>query len=137
MREFRKGEGVFLYRNHIDAYWPSTIIGVHQGEPLRLDLDANPVRGENKPEWIFRGVKPDTSDLLEDEPMADAPASARRESSAAARRPRLEEEEQQHEPTWVTAIAIVGAVIMVYGLMVIYSIAAEAAPSGITGIFAK
>ena len=34
-------------------------------------------------------------------------------------------------PTWVTATAIVGAVIMVYGLMVIYSIAAEASPSRI------
>lgn len=75
-------------------------------------------------------------DLLEDEPVAAA-APARRQSSSGQRRPRVEEEEPASEPTWVTAAAIAGAVVMVYGLMVIYSIAAEAPPSGITGFFAK
>ena len=74
-------------------------------------------------------------DLLDEEPVAAAPA--RRSAAASSRRAKVEVEEPTSEPAWVTAVAIVGAVVMIYGLMVIYSIAAEQAPSGITGIFAK
>ena len=68
----------------------------------------------------------------EDEGPIAAPTAAR---SARARV--SEVEESQGEPGWVTAAAIIGFVVMIYGFMVSYSVAMESKPSGLTAIFAK
>ena len=78
-------------------------------------------------------------DLLEDD-AEPAPSRSRRSSSSSAntsRRARPEPEPETAEPMWVTIAAGVGAALMVYGLLVVYAIAAEAPPEGLTGFFAK
>ena len=71
-------------------------------------------------------------DLEEEEAVAPRRASA----GAAGRRARVEVDEPAQEPGWVTAVAIMGALVLIYGLMVVFNIAAEQAPRGLTSIFA-
>ncbi len=73
-------------------------------------------------------------DLEEEEPVRRTAAAA---APARSRARAVEVEEETKEPAWVTGIAIVGAIIALYGFIVIYSIAAEAPPSGLTSLFAK
>lgn len=42
---------------------------------------------------------------------------------------------ESKEPGWVTVFAVAGSVVCVYGLFVLYSIAANTPPGGLTGIF--
>ncbi len=120
----------------------------------REDVENLSVREEEPDEIMFADVLEDDTgmvteelsddetllaedDLLADEPEPEAP---RRSAAAATRRSSrapAEDEVETHEPGWVTAAAILGAAIMLYGVMVMFSIAAEQAPSGLTSIFAK
>jgi len=73
-------------------------------------------------------------DLLEDE---DDEPVARAASAGRARSRTAQVEEAPQEPGWVTAVAILSCVVMLYGFMVAYSVAMESPPSGLTGLFAK
>ena len=76
--------------------------------------------------------------LAEDDLLEEESAAAPTRRSASPRRARVEAAtDSEREPGWVTAAAILGALFALYGVLVIYSIAAEQAPSGITGFFAK
>ncbi len=78
--------------------------------------------------------------LLAEEDLVEEPGAAteRRRAAAEGRpRARAAEVEEQAEPRWVTVAAMVSALIALYGFLVIYAIAVEQAPNGITGIFAK
>ncbi|MCA8941943.1 MAG: hypothetical protein KDB80_05225 [Planctomycetes bacterium] len=75
-----------------------------------------------------------------EEIAAAAPSSAVTAGSTRGSRIRAAADEQQAtEPAWVTGAAIVGAVFMIWGFMVAYSIATGADPNGLTGLlsFAK
>jgi ribosomal protein S21 len=78
----------------------------------------------------------DEDTLLAEDDFEAAPA-ARVVSSRPSARERIAAEEPQHEPGWVTALAIVTCVVMVYGFMIAYSVAGELPPSGLTAMFAK
>lgn len=76
--------------------------------------------------------------LAEDDFEEEAAVAPNRATAGAGtRRARIEADEPTHEPGWATAAAILGALVLVYGLMVVFNIAAEQAPSGLTSIFAK
>lgn len=76
-------------------------------------------------------------DLLEDEPeVVAAPRRRGAAAGAASRRVRVEVEDTT-VPGWVTGVAIASAVVMLFGLMVVYNIASEQPPSGLTSLFAK
>ena len=130
IRAFRDGQSMKFKREDVEGL--AFVRGYHELEFADvLEYDTGMVTEEFTEEETLLAE----DDLLEDEPVAAA-APARQESTGS-RRARPEEAAAQSEPTWVTATAIVGAVLMVYGLMVIYSIAAEQPPSGLTGFFAK
>ncbi|MEM7203702.1 MAG: hypothetical protein AAF628_25785 [Planctomycetota bacterium] len=76
-------------------------------------------------------------DLIEDE-EEETKAPARRAPRASSARPARAApvEEAEAEPIWVTGVAILGAVVALYGFMVMYSIATEAS-SDLFGLFAK
>ena len=78
--------------------------------------------------------------LAEDDLVDDEPAPTRRSRTATpapARRARAveAEEEQATEPMWATVAAGLCAVVAIYGFMVIYSIATETPPDGLTALF--
>ena len=78
--------------------------------------------------------------LGEDDLVEEAPAAPRRAAAAAAatRRPaRVEVEEPAKEPMFVTIAAGLGALVAIYGLMIMYSIVTESPPQGLTAPFAK
>jgi len=111
---------------------------------------AGLVGGEDQEELVFADALEDdtgmvTEELTDEETLLaeddledEAPVAARRAAAASGgRRARIEADAPDQEPGWVTATAILGAVVLIYGLMVVFNIAAEQAPSGMTGIFAK
>lgn len=75
--------------------------------------------------------------LADDDDEEIVEAAPVRRTATRARSAAAEEGEAAHEPGWVTAVAILAAVVMVYGLLVVYSVTSEQPPSGLTGIFAS
>ena len=78
--------------------------------------------------------------LLAEDDILDEPApaaSARSPQVRTARQRQQESSSSTGEPVWVTAVAILGGLVMLYGFMVIYSVALEQAPGGLTGMFAS
>ena len=76
-------------------------------------------------------------DLLDDEPEVVVSPRQRGAAVGGQRRVRVEVEEETTEPAWVTGVAIASAIVLLYGLMVVYNIASEHTPSGLTSLFAK
>ena len=85
----------------------------------------------------------DEDTLLAEDDLEEEAAPRRRAGRTAATstrtRSRAAEEDEAAEPGWVTAVAILGAVVMIWGLMVTFSIAQKADPDGsvFTSLFAK
>jgi hypothetical protein len=130
IRAFRDGQSMKFKREDIDSLRP----GLQSDEELSfadvLEDDTGRVTEELTEEETLLAE----DDLIDDEP---GPVSrTRRDVVATARRTRTTSVEPAAEPAWVTVVAVASAVVLLYGLMVIWNIAAEQAPSGITGIFA-
>ncbi|MBL9078023.1 MAG: hypothetical protein JNL08_11000 [Planctomycetes bacterium] len=81
----------------------------------------------------------DTLIADDDEEVADKPT--RRANAAVVRPSRATAavEESKKEPGWVTAVAILSAVVMIWGFLVTYSVSKEANPddSMFTSVFAS
>lgn len=77
--------------------------------------------------------------LAEDDFEETAPTSRRSSSAPRARSTgrAAEAEEVVEEPGWVIGAAVVAGVVAIYGLLVLYSVATETPPGGLTGLFAN
>lgn len=118
----------------------------------REDVDALRTRRTGEEELVFADALEDdatgmvTEDLsaeetllVEDE-VVEVAAAPRRGAAAPARtsaRARIEVEETEHEPGWVTAAALIGTFVMLYGMFAVYHVVFDLGPTGPLGVFAK
>ena len=119
----------------------------------REDIDSLSEGGSEEEELVFADVLEDdtgmaTEELSEEDTLLaddlmeeEEPAPRARRTKAVAGTPRtararLTEDETTDEPAWVTAVVILGTVLLIWGLLVTMDIAAGKIPSGITGFFA-
>ncbi len=82
----------------------------------------------------------DEDTLLVEEDYDDEPVAPARAARASGRvRQVTEVGEAETTPGWVTAAAVVGSLMLVWGLLIVYSIAAEMRPedSFLTGFWGK
>lgn len=117
----------------------------------REDVEGLVAGDSDADELVFADALEDdtgmvTEELTEEETLLaeddfeepeERPARRATPTATPSRRARIEMDEPEHEPGWVTAMAVVGALVLVYGLMVFFNIASEQAPSGLTSLFAK
>ena len=129
IRAFRDGPSMKFKREDLEALKASQIGDDDLVFAEDLEDDTGMVTEELSDEDTL---------LAEDDYEEDVPEAAPvRRGSARARASAAEEGAAASEPGWVTAVAILAAVVMIYGLMVVYSVTTEQAPSGLTGIFAS
>lgn len=132
IRAFRDGPSMKFKREDVE------VLRGRQGQPDFADAledDTGMVTEELTEEETLLADE----DLLEEEPE---PTTVRRRSTPAAatttRRTRVEVgTDEPKEPGWVTAVAVLTALVCIYGFMIVFSIAAEQPPSGLTSIFGK
>lgn len=128
IRAFRDGQSMKFKREDLEALKASQLGDDDLVFAEDLEDDTGMVTEELSDEDTLL-AEDDDEEVVEVAPVRRAPARAR---AAAA-----EEGAVTHEPGWVTAAAIMVAVVMIYGLMVVYSVTTEQAPSGLTGMFAS
>lgn len=126
IRAYRDGASMKFKKEDVDA-----LLSKKTGEPVvfadALEDDAGMVTEELSDEDTL---------LAEDEPVvtqvekkAVVQRTSRREMIAGPQDPNA-------APKWVTAVAVLSAIVMIYGAIVVYNVATQQIPSGITGIFA-
>jgi excisionase family DNA binding protein len=128
IRAFRDGQSMKFKREDIDG------LASRRGGDELVFADAL----EDDTGMVTEELTEAETLLAEDDVVEEAPAAAT-PRAPAARRPRaVEVDAPQAEPGWVTAAAIVTALVAIWGFAVIYAIAAETPPGGLfTGMFAK
>ncbi len=125
IRAFRDGSSMKFKREDIDALQMDDLDDA-------LEDDTGMVTEELSDEDTL--LVSDDDDVIEAAPAA-APAAGITASTSRSSRVRATDE-KVGEPGWVTAVAILGAVFMVYGFMVCYSLATGAPPNGFTTLLA-
>lgn len=130
IRAFREGGSIKFKREDIERLRSSR----HQDE-ISFDETLEDDTGMVTEELSEEDTLLAEDDLIEE----PEPAPARRPAGATAGRgrARAQQEEPKGEPVWVTAAAVLGTVLLLYGFMICYSIAQEQAPAGLLGIFAS
>jgi excisionase family DNA binding protein len=128
IRAFREGASMKFRREDVDA-----MAQQRKGEEDLMFADSL----EDDTGMVTEEISEEDTLLAEDDveetrPVR-APVRARSARVAAATAATTEE---GSEPGWVTAVAIVSCLVCVYGLFVLYSIAAHTPPGGLTGLFA-
>lgn len=125
IRAFRDGDSMKFRREDIDAL-------AGGGEALvfadSLDDDTGMVTAELSADDTLLA-----DDDVEDEAEAVTTVSPRSRQKAAA----VDTAAAEQEPKWVTIAAIVCCAVMLYGFMVVYKVAMETPPSGLTAMFQK
>ena len=131
IRAFREGETMKFKREDVDA-----LAARREGEEQLVFADAL----EDDTGMVTEELS-DADTLLAEEEIVEVtevrterPRSA--PAVAARSRTRVEQADEAREPGWVTAAAVLCAVIMIYGVLVVYQVATKQPPDGITGIFA-
>lgn len=127
IRAFREGASMKFRREDVDA-----LAGQRKGEEDLMFADSL----EDDTGMVTEEIS-DEDTLLAEDDVEDA----RPVRSARARSPRVAAAtavvaEESSEPGWVTAVAILSCIVCIYGLLVVYSIAAHTPPGGLTGMFA-
>jgi excisionase family DNA binding protein len=121
IRAFRDGESMKFRREDVEAL-------ATDDDPLvfadTLEDDTGMVTAELSEEDTLLAE----DDFLEDE---DESIPVPRATASRARAKAVVDEGDEREPVWVTATAILGAVVMLYGFMVIYSVAMESSPGSL------
>ena len=110
----------------------------------REDVDTMSRRRKGEEDLVFADALEDDTGMVteeisdEDTLLAEDDVETTRRPTAVRSRPAAAAPaEESHEPGWVTALAVAGGLVGIYGLLVAYSIAANTPPGGITGMFAN
>ena len=114
----------------------------------REDVDTMSRRRKGEEDLVFADALEDDTGMVteeisdEDTLLAEDDVETTRRPSAVRSRPTAKSvaaapAEETQEPGWVTALAVAGGLVGIYGLLVAYSIAANTPPGGITGMFAN
>jgi excisionase family DNA binding protein len=127
IRAFREGASMRFRREDIDA-----LASKRKGEEDLMFADSL----EDDTGMVTEEISDEDTLLAEDDveeakSTKTAQVRPRRASAIAAA-----VETEPKEPGWVTVLAVAGCVVCMYGLFVLYSIAANTPPGGLTGIFA-
>lgn len=130
IRAFRDGDSMKFRRDDIKA------LGAKAAGDAELSF-ADSL--EDDTGMVTEQISDDDTLLADDD---DAPTPARAGRGAAAARPTrvaAVAAAPKQEPGWVTGLAILGFLCMVYGALIGFSVAKEAHPedSGLTSLFAK
>lgn len=133
IRAFRDGTSMKFKREDLDNLIPDLEMDDELDFSETLEDDTGMVTEEISEEDT---LLVDDEDLLDDEPAA-AKKSRSGAVSSSRNRLRAAEEESTEEPTWVTAVAILTCVVMLWGFMITYAISVDGTPSGVTGFWAK
>ena len=134
IRAFRDGDSMKFRREDIDG-----LSG--DGDELEfeetLEDDAGMVTEEFSDEDTL--LAEDDLDEEDVEDAAPVARSGRRSSGGGRSRAAADEEEEEKAPAWVTAVAVLSAVVMLWGLLIAMSIGAEQSPqdSFATSLFAE
>jgi excisionase family DNA binding protein len=126
IRAFREGASMRFRREDIDA-----LASKRKGEEDLMFADSL----EDDTGMVTEEISDEDTLLAEDDVEEVKPVKAVRPRKASAVVATTEVEGR--EPTWVTAVAIASCVVCLYGLFVLYSIAANTPPGGLTGLFAS
>ena len=127
IRAYRDGASMKFKKEDVDAL----LVKKTGGEPVvfadALEDDAGMVTEELSEEDTL--LAEEEPEVVTTEKKVAVQRTSRREMIAGPRDPNA-------TPKWVTAFAVLSAVVMLYGAIVVYNVATEQLPSGITGIFA-
>ena len=127
IRAFREGSSMRFRREDVTA-----LASKRKGEEDLMFADSL----EDDTGMVTEEISDEDTLLAEDDVEASKPLKA----APRGRSPRAVVQEAADgvtkEPRWVTLAAIAGCMVCVYGVLVLYSIAANTPPGGITGIFA-
>ena len=128
IRAFREGSSMKFRREDVD-----TRSRRRKGEEDLVFADAL----EDDTGMVTEEISDEDTLLAEDDVETTRRPTAVRSRPAAAKSAAAAPAEESHEPGWVTALAVAGGLVGIYGLLVAYSIAANTPPGGITGMFAN
>lgn len=128
IRAFREGSSMKFRREDVD-----TMSRRRKGEEDLVFADAL----EDDTGMVTEEISDEDTLLAEDDVETTRRPTAARSRPAAGKSAAAAPAEETHEPGWVTALAVVGGLVGIYGLLVAYSIAANTPPGGITGMFAN
>ncbi len=127
IRAFREGSSMKFRREDID-----TMARRRKGEDELVFADAL----EDDTGMVTEEISDEDTLLAEDDVESTRRASTTRSSRPTARAAAAAPEEESKEPGWVTALAIAGGLVGIYGMLIAFSIASNTPPGGITGLFA-
>lgn len=132
IRAFREGSSMRFRREDIDA-----LAAKRKGDEDLMFADAL----EDDTGMVTEEISEEDTLLAEDDVEEEkvsrtTTTTTTRTRSARAAATAATVETEEREPGWVTAMAIAGCIVCLYGLLVLYSITAGTPPGGLTGIFA-
>ncbi|MEQ1633130.1 MAG: hypothetical protein ABL997_12205 [Planctomycetota bacterium] len=131
IRAFRDGPDSMKFRRE-DV---ETLVGKGKGEEELTFADSL----EDDTGMVTEQLSSEDTLLAESDEVDDAPRTQKRVArSAPARVPAMAGAAQEKEPGWVTAVGILGFLVMVWGIFLMHSISQEVDPagSGHTSVFA-
>lgn len=128
IRAFREGSSMKFRREDVDS-----LARQRKGEEDLMFADAL----EDDTGMVTEEISDEDTLLAEDDVEETRPTRSTTRARSARVAAAVEPEAESREPGWVTALAIVSCVVCVYGLFVLYSIAAHTPPGGLTGLFAS
>ena len=128
IRAFREGSSMKFRREDVDS-----LARQRKGEEDLMFADAL----EDDTGMVTEEISDEDTLLAEDDVEETRPTRSTTRARSARVAAAVEPEAEGREPGWVTALAIVSCLVCVYGLFVLYSIAAHTPPGGLTGLFAS
>jgi excisionase family DNA binding protein len=127
IRAYRDGASMKFKKEDVDA-----LVAKASGEPVvfadALEDDAGMVTEELSDEDTLLAEDVPVEPVIEKKSHTVQRTSRREQITSAA--------DSEAGPKWVTAVAVLSALVMIYGAIVVYNIATELPPGGITGPFA-
>ncbi len=127
IRAFREGASMRFRREDVSA-----LASKRKGEEDLMFADSL----EDDTGMVTEEISDEDTLLAEDDVETTKPVKAVRGRASKLAAPAASAEAEAHEPGWVTGIAVAGCLVCVYGALLLYSIAANTPPGGLTGIFA-
>ncbi|MEZ5965346.1 MAG: hypothetical protein R3F56_16050 [Planctomycetota bacterium] len=128
IRAFREGSSMKFRREDVDS-----LSRKRKGEEELMFADAL----EDDTGMVTEEISDEDTLLAEDDVEESRPSRSTTRARSARVAVAEPVEAEATEPGWVTAVAIVSCLVCVYGLFVLYSIAANTPPGGLTGLFAS
>lgn len=125
IRAFRDGDSMKFRAEDVDALMSQSAGEEELSFADSLEDDTGMVTEELSDEDTL--LADDDDDVIVDEPRPRRGAGARAARSAPA--PVVAAAASEPEPGWVTAIAILGFVVMVWGFLITYGISQDADPA--------